>query len=177
MPTGDEIDRDNMKRYAEDFVWENKVEFLNYMDRWVQRTDFRFPLDIQKLEEYTQMSRAEVDARYKPVFLAIQQQIDSPGITQDKKKELLSKREELEKQYIDESEKVLQKQAAIGILEYLDRNPMEMIKALNLALHDLMVQEGETDYDDYYEPEFEVLNWPVSTIPSLKYEDLGKLKS
>ncbi|WMT51218.1 MAG: ATP-binding protein [Ferroplasma sp.] len=170
MPTGDEIDRDNMKRYAEDFVWANKLEFLNYMDRWVQRTDFRFPLDVKKLEEYSRMNRVDVDTRFKPIY----QQIISLDIPEAKKKEM---REKIDAEYILESDKVSQKDTAIGILQYLESNPVEMIKALNLALYDLMVQEGETDYDDYYDPEFEVLNWPVSTIPSLKYEDLGKLKS
>ncbi|KPV43318.1 hypothetical protein SE19_09010, partial [Acidiplasma aeolicum] len=83
-----DIERDQMKRHAKAFVWANDEEFLKYMDRWVQRTDFKFPLDVKLLEEYSHLNYAEVDARFKPVFLQLQQQIDSPGISSDKKKEL-----------------------------------------------------------------------------------------
>lgn len=170
--TADNIDLDHMRRYAHAFVWDknNKLEFLNYMDRWVQRSDFRFPLDIQKLEEYTQMDQGDIDARYKPLYI----RINSLNVSEKEKR---AQREKIDALYLEESGKASLKDTAKGILEYLDTNPLEMIEALNKELYDIMVQEGETDYDDYYDPVFEILNWPVSTIPSLKYEDMGKLKS
>ena len=172
-----DIERDQMKRHAKAFVWANNEEFLKYMDRWVQRTDFKFPLDVKLLEEYSHLNYAEVDARFKPVFLQLQQQIDSPGISSDKKKELKETMKKIEGEYIRESNRANQKYTAIGILEFLESNPLEMIHALNDALAELMVQKGETEYEDYYPPTFQVINWPITTIPSLKYEDLGKLKS
>ncbi|WP_156324193.1 hypothetical protein, partial [Acidiplasma aeolicum] len=138
-----DIERDQMKRHAKAFVWANNEEFLKYMDRWVQRTDFKFPLDVKLLEEYSHLNYAEVDARFKPVFLQLQQQIDSPGISSDKKKELKETMKKIEGEYLMESNRANQKDTAIGILEFLESNPLEMIHALNDALAELMVQKGE----------------------------------
>lgn len=170
--TADNIDLDHMRRYAHAFVWDknNKLEFLNYMDRWVQRSDFRFPLDIQKLEEYTQMDQADIDARYKPLYI----RINSLNVSEQEKR---AQREKIDALYLEESGKASLKDTAKGILEYLDTNPLEMIEALNKELYDIMVQEGETDYDDYYDPVFELIHWPISGIESMAYEQRGKLKS
>jgi len=46
-----------MEKYAKDYVWGNNTYFLNMMDRWIQRTDYRFPLDIKVLEENASMSQ------------------------------------------------------------------------------------------------------------------------
>ncbi len=168
----DNIDLDYMKRFAHAYVWDKnkKLEFLNYMDRWIQRYDFRFPLDVRQLEEFTRMDQADIDSRYKPLY----QRINSMPISD---KEKAAQRDKIDELYLEESGKAALKDTAKGILEYLDSHPLEMIKALNKELYDIMVQEGETEYDDYYDPEFEILNWPISGIDSLTYEHRGKLKS
>ena len=44
------LDQNDMEKIAKDWVWANNTLYLNMMDRYIQRTDYRFPLDIKDLD-------------------------------------------------------------------------------------------------------------------------------
>ena len=178
MPTTEEIGRDYMTRWARNFV-EPQTAYYNdhFRQSWVQRANFHFPLDIKELEEISRMDSHDVDTRFKGMFQHIQSQIDFPSTPSKKKKELIESRKTLEKEYTAESSKAMLKSAAEGILEWLNNSPLEMIGELNKALKTAMERADDKDKDDYYPPEFEILNWPSSTIDKLGFNDIGKLKS
>ena len=79
------------------------------------------------------------------------------------------------REYDRESDKAFMHETAKCILEWLDINPQEMIKQLNDALCNIIVQKGDSDTDDFYRPEFEILNWPLASISGLDYGSINKL--
>ncbi len=132
-----------MEKYAKDYVWGNNTYFLNMMDRWIQRTDYRFPLDIKVLEENASMSQEEVNSRYHPIYERIM------SLHEKERKTFLDKTDEA---YLKESRKASQAESSSKILQFLGEEPETILKALNTALYDLMVQKGEEEYDDFYPP-------------------------
>ena len=160
-----------MEKYAKDYVWGNNTYFLNMMDRWIQRTDYRFPLDIKVLEENASMSQEEVNSRYHPIYERIM------SLHEKERKTFLDKTDEA---YLKESRKASQAESSSKILQFLGEEPETILKALNTALYDLMVQKGEEEYDDFYPPEFEILNFEsmeASTgMSDLQPSSTGKLR-
>ena len=157
---------DEMEKYAKDYVYDNNVYFLNMMDRWIQRTDYRFPLDIKVLEENSQMRQEDVDARFHPIYEHIQTLPE---------KDRKTARDKTDEEFLKQSRKASQAESSSKIIMFLKENPEGILKALNAALYDLMVQAGDEEYEDFYPPEFEIINYPKSKINSITFSDIKHL--
>lgn len=171
MPTGEEIERDEMKRWATMWADAHKNYYNNHCrPMWVQRYDYKFPFDIKALEEYSNMDRSEVWNRYHRMFETINR-LDIP----EKEKE--EKRAEIVPAFNRDTDHASLNECSQQILYWLNRKPLEMIEALNTALEVVVHREDDMGKEDYYPPVFEILNWPETKIDKIEYEDLGKLKA
>lgn len=171
MPTSKEIDLDYMRRFATQFVEANEDYFTKHCGAiWTQRDNYRFPLDIHLLDEYSRMDPKEVMGRYHKMLERI-------NIRAGSEQEKEEQRARVIEQFDIESDKASLHECAQEILEWLDSNPVEMLEAMNKALKKVMEKADEVHKDDYYPPEFEIFNWPSSSIERLTFEDIGKLKS
>lgn len=160
------IDQDELHKVAMNWVWENKLLYLNMMDRYIQRTDYKFPLDIKDLEEISTLDPAEVKARYTPIYIEVSR------LPENEKRKAL---ETLDKRFIAESARAQLSGIARELLKYLNEKPEDMIRELNSVLYDLMVQAGDEEKDDFYPPEFEFLNLPITPINNIDYSAIGHL--
>ena len=155
------IERDHMARWATQYVKANEVYFTNHCGpMWTQRDNYRFPLDIQLLEEYSRMDPKEVWDRYHKML----ERINMIALSEKEKED---QRARVNEQFNIESDKASLHECAQEILEWLDSNPVEMLEAMNKALKGVMEKQYEKNKNDYYPPEFEILNWPSSTIDKL----------
>ena len=162
------LDQNDMEKIAKDWVWANNTLYLNMMDRYIQRTDYRFPLDIKDLEELSNLNPRDVESRFTAIFK------EAVKLPEKQRKEVLAK---VEKQYVAEAARAANHELAANLLKYLFEQPEEMLKQLNAALYDLMVQIGDEEKEDFYPPEFEILNLESRSINALNYDRLGKLVS
>ena len=162
------LDQNDMEKIAKDWVWANNTLYLNMMDRYIQRTDYRFPLDIKDLEDLSNLNSQDVESRFTAIFK------DAVKLPEKQRKEILAK---VEKQYVAEAARAANHELAANLLKYLFEQPEEMLKQLNAALYDLMVQIGDEEKEDFYPPEFEILNLESRSINALNYDRLGKLVS
>ena len=162
---------DEMEKYAKDYVYDNNVYFLNMMDRWIQRTDYRFPLDIKVLEENSQMRQEDVDARFHPIYEHIQTLPE---------KDRKTARDKTDEEFLKQSRKASQAESSSKIIYFLKENPEGILKALNAALYDLMVQAGDEEYEDFYPPEFEIHYFEAMAsstgMSDLQPSSTGKMK-
>jgi replicative DNA helicase Mcm len=162
------LDQNDMEKIAKDWVWANNTLYLNMMDRYIQRTDYRFPLDIKDLEDLSNLNPRDVESRFTAIFK------EAVKLPEKQRKEVLAK---VEKQYVAEAARAANHELAANLLKYLFEQPEEMLKQLNAALYDLMVQIGDEEKEDFYPPEFEILNLESRSINALNYDRLGKLVS
>ena len=162
------LDQNDMEKIAKDWVWANNTLYLNMMDRYIQRTDYRFPLDIKDLEDLSNLNPRDVESRFTAIFK------EAVKLPEKQRKEVLAK---VEKQYVAEAARASNHELAANLLKYLFEQPEEMLKQLNAALYDLMVQIGDEEKEDFYPPEFEILNLESRSINALNYDRLGKLVS
>ena len=162
------LDQNDMEKIAKDWVWANNTLYLNMMDRYIQRTDYRFPLDIKDLEELSNLNPRDVESRFTAIFK------EAVKLPEKQRKEVLAK---VEKEYVAEAARAANHELAANLLKYLFEQPEEMLKQLNAALYDLMVQIGDEEKEDFYPPEFEILNLQSRSINALNYDRLGKLVS
>jgi replicative DNA helicase Mcm len=162
------IDEDELHKVAMDWIWDNKLLYLNMMDRYIQRTDYKFPLDIKDLEEIATLDPAEVKARYTPIYLEVSRLPD---------KEKRQALEKLDEKLLADSARAQMAAPAKALLKYLNEKPEAMIKELNSVLYDLMVQAGDEEKEDFYPPEFEILNLETTKINNIGYEDVQHLKA
>ena len=162
------LDQNDMEKIAKDWVWANNTLYLNMMDRYIQRTDYRFPLDIKDLEDLSNLNPRDVESRFTSIFK------EAVKLPEKQRKEVLAK---VEKQYVAEAARAANHELAANLLKYLFEQPEEMLKQLNAALYDLMVQIGDEEKEDFYPPEFEILNLESRSINALNYDRLGKLVS
>lgn len=162
------IDEGRMEQIAKDWVEQNKTEYLGMMMKYVQRDDYKFPLDIKDLEDISNLSPEEVEARFRPIFA------DAFSMPPEKRDRVL---ESIEEKYLEESSRATMKETAERLLYYLMVEPEEMIKKLNSTLYDLIVKKGDEEIDDFHPPEFEILNWESKSINAVKYDELGHLVS
>ena len=163
-----ELEINDMEKAARDWVWENKNTFLGLMDKYIQRSDFRFPLEVMELEEISNLDPEDVEKRYTPIYLEVAK------LPEKEKRKAL---EQLDARYILESKRASLHIFATHILHFLDDDAEEMIRQLNAALYDLMVQAGDEEKEDFYPPEFEILNLESSRINNIGYEDVRRLKA
>ena len=162
------IDEDRMEEIAKDWVWENKTEYLGMMMKYVQRDDYKFPLDVRDLEEISNLDPSDVDRRFRPIFA------DAFSMPPEKRDRVLEK---IEPEYLKESSRASMHEIAEKLLHYLMVQPEEMLRQLNSALYDLMVQKGDEEKEDFYPPEFEILNLATKSINALNYNELNHLVS
>ena len=163
-----DLEINDMEKAARDWVWENKNTFLGLMDKYIQRSDFRFPLEVMELEEISNLDPEDVEKRYTPIYLEVAK------LPEKEKRKAL---EQLDARYILESKRASLHIFATHILHFLDDDAEEMIRQLNAALYDLMVQAGDEEKEDFYPPEFEILNLESSRINNIGYEDVRRLKA
>lgn len=163
-----DLEINDMEKAARDWVWENKNTFLGMMDKYIQRSDFRFPLDVMELEETSNLNPTDVEKRYIPIYLEVAK------LPEKEKRKAL---EQLDARYILESKRARLHTLAAHILHFLENDAEEMIRQLNVALYDLMVQAGDEEKEDFYPPEFEILNLHPSKINSIGFDDVKQLKS
>ena len=145
-----DIEINDMEKAARDWVWENKDIFLSMMDKYIQRPDFRFPLDIKRMQVISDLNPEDVEKNYQAIY---RQVFNLP------EKEKMKALEQLDEKYTADAHLAFLHGIASDILKFLEEKPEEIIKQLNQALYDLMVQAGDEEKEDFYPPEFTLVNF------------------
>ena len=136
-----DLEQNDIQKTAKDWVWENKEKYMLMMDKYIQRIDFRFPLDIKDLHDISELNPAEVERNYQAIY---RQVFNLP------EKEKMKALEQLDPKYAEEAHRAFLHGIASDILKFLEEKPEEMIQALNSILYDLMVQAGDEEKEDFY---------------------------
>ena len=165
-----ELEINDMEKAARDWIsaTENITKYLRMMDKYIQRPDYRFPLDIKELEEISNLNPADVQRRLGSIFSEIQK------LPEKERRKAL---QEFDEMALKESKRADLHSYASNLLKQLEEHPEEMIKKLNAALYGLMVEAGSTELDDFYPPECEILNLETTKINNIGYEDVQHLKA
>ena len=163
-----DLEQNDIQKTAKDWVWENKDKYMLMMDKYIQRTDFRFPLDIKDLHEISELNPAEVERNYQAIY---RQVFNLP------EKEKMKALEQLDPKYAEEAHRAFLHGIASDILKFLEEKPEEMIQALNSILYDLMVQAGDEEKEDFYPPEFTLVNFNQRVkISDLEPSMIGRMR-
>ena len=165
-----ELEINDMEKAARDWIsaTENITKYLGMMDKYIQRPNYRFPLDIKELEEISNLNPADVQRRLGSIFSEIQK------LPEKERRKAL---QEFDEMALKESKRADLHSYASNLLKQLEEHPEEMIKKLNAALYGLMVEAGSTELDDFYPPECEILNLETTKINNIGYEDVQHLKA
>lgn len=165
-----ELEINDMEKAARDWIsaTENITKYLGMMDKYIQRPDYRFPLDIKELEEISNLNPADVQRRLGSIFSEIQK------LPEKERRKAL---QEFDAMSLKESKRADLHSYASNLLKQLKEHPEEMIKTLNATLSGLMVEAGSTQLDEFYPPEFEILNLETTKINTIGFTDLQQLKS
>lgn len=164
----DEVDLAHMERHSIHYIDEHIEEINQYRMAYIQSNSYKFLFDVKKLEEDSHFDReaqANEDARFKQTYTEILKITDI-----DKRNKLM---EQVDREY---TKPKTDYETAIGILYYLEHEPIKMLKALNKRLYEFIVQKGDEEKDDFYAPEFDIINWEQSSINNITVEDVNKLK-
>ncbi len=163
-----DLEQNDIQKTAKDWVWENKDEYMIMMDRYIQRSDFRFPLDIKGLQEISDLNPADLEKNYQAMY---RQVFNLP------KKEKMKALEQLDPKYTADAHRASLHGIASDVLRFLEEKPEEMMKALNGVLYDLMVQAGDEEKEDFYPPEFTLVNFSRKLkISDLEPTMIGRMR-
>lgn len=158
------LDQNDMEKIAKDWILENITLYQNMKHKYIQRNDFKFPLDMKDLEEISHLDPHDVESRFATILR------NAAKLPEKQRKEVMKK---VEEQYLTEVARAAKHEIATKLLRFLIEQPEAMIKQLNAAL----LQLGDEEKEDYYPPEFEILNLESRSINALNYDRLGKLVS
>lgn len=163
-----DLELNDIQKTAKDWVWENKDKYMLMMDKYIQRIDFRFPMDIKDLHDISELNPAEVERNYQAIY---RQVFNLP------EKEKMKALEQLDPKYAEEAHRAFLHGIASDILKFLEEKPEEMIQALNSILYDLMVQAGDEEKEDFYPPEFTLVNFNKKVkISDLEPSMIGRMR-
>ena len=163
-----DLEQNDIQKVATDWVWENKDEYMLMMDKYIQRTDYKFPLDMKELQDISDLNPADVEKNYQAIYRQVF------NLT---KKEKMKALEQLDKKYTADAHRASLHGIASNILKFMEEKPEEMIKALNAVLYDLMVQAGDEEKEDFYPPEFTLVNFGEKLkISDLEPSMIGRMR-
>ncbi len=165
-----ELEINDMEKAARDWIsaTENITKYLGMMDKYIQRPDYRFPLDVKELEEISNLNPADVQRRLGSIFAEIQK------LPEKERRKAL---QEFDAMSLKESKRADLHSYASNLLKQLKEHPEEMIKTLNAALSGLMVEAGSTQLDDFYPPEFTLVNFGDKLkISDLEPSMIGRMR-
>ena len=163
-----DLEQNDIQKVATDWVWENKDEYMLMMDKYIQRTDYKFPLDMKELQDISDLNPADVEKNYQAIY---RQVFNLP------QKEKMKALEQLDKKYTADAHRASLHGIASNILKFMEEKPEEMIKALNAVLYDLMVQAGDEEKEDFYPPEFTLVNFGEKLkISDLEPSMIGRMR-
>ena len=163
-----DLEQNDIQKVATDWVWENKDEYMLMMDKYIQRTDYKFPLDMKELHDISDLNPGDVEKNYQAIYRQVF------NLT---KKEKMKALEQLDKKYTADAHRASLHGIASNILKFMEEKPEEMIKALNAVLYDLMVQAGDEEKEDFYPPEFTLVNFGEKLkISDLEPSMIGRMR-
>ena len=163
-----DLEQNDIQKVATDWVWENKDEYMLMMDKYIQRTDYKFPLDMKELHDISDLNPGDVEKNYQAIYRQVF------NLT---KKEKMKALEQLDKKYTADAHRASLHGIASNILKFMEEKPEEMIKALNAVLYDLMVQAGDEEKEDFYPPEFTLVNFGDKLkISDLEPSMIGRMR-
>ena len=162
------LDLNDIQKTAKDWIWENKDIYMRMMDKYIQRTDYRFPLDIKDIQDISELNPSDVEKNYQAMYRRV---FSLPA------KEKMKALEQLDPKYAADAHRASLHGIASDILTFLEEQPEEMIHALNAILYDLMVQAGDEEKEDFYPPEFTLVNFSRKLkISDLEPSMIGRMR-
>lgn len=163
-----DLEENDIEKTARDWVWENKDIYMRMMDKYIQRNDYRFPLDLKDIQDISELNPSDVEKNYKSIYQAV---FKLPP------KEKLKALEQLDPKYTADAHRAFLHGIASDVIKFLEEKPEEMIKALNGVLYDLMVQAGDEEKEDFYPPEFTLVNFSRKLkISDLEPSMIGRMR-
>ena len=157
------LDENDMEKVAKDWVLLNQTSYLEMKHKYIQNDNFKFTLDISDLKKISRLEKgatARSLSSLQPYVAKLSPEerekvFDMPMLEASHRESLI--------------------EPATTILRFLDENPLEMIRQLDMALLEIMVPKGDENYEDFKPPHFEIINLEVKGINSLNYNNLGQL--